>query len=432
MSTAPRSLDDWLALLEARHPADIDLDLSRCGAVYRRLGSPRPGRRVITVAGTNGKGSTVAWACAALDALDYRQGAYTSPHLLCFNERLRLLGEMVDTATLLAAFEAVEAARGDTSLTYFEFTTLACFTVMAGADLDVAVLEVGLGGRLDTVNLVDADVSVITPVGLDHQVFLGDDRETIGREKAGILRRRRPVVLAESSPPESVLASAQALDCPVSLAGRDFDLSAVSDGAVCFRLGNRTLELPRPSLGGAHQFTNLGGALAAVFTLFPGAWPVMDGVAKRLARAVAGVQLAGRLQVAGPPPGYLLDVGHNPMAATVVRQRLAANASGPCVLGMLADKDAEAVATILAPVVSEFLCAGLRQGGRSQSGEALARRVGAAVPDATVRAFPDVSRALETTRNRPSAGAPTLVFGSFHTAAEALCWLRGDVCELDG
>lgn len=413
------SLRDWLARLEARHPVAIDLGLERCGAVWQRLGAPRPGRQVITVAGTNGKGSTVAWTCAALDALGLRQGAYTSPHLLRFNERLRIGGEDIDDDSLVAAFEAVEAARGDASLTYFEFTTLACLSIMARRDLDVAVLEVGLGGRLDTVNLVDADLAVITPIGLDHQAFLGDDRETIGREKAGILRPGIPVVAGEARPPDSVLAHAAALGCRVMLPGRDFGLSAKARGRAVFRLGETRLDVPDPARRGAYQRANLAAALAAVLTLRPEA--ARSGAA--LSRRLESVRNPGRLQAIGSAPVWRVDVGHNPLGAEVIARALAEGDPGPCVLGMLEDKDAEGVARLLAPVVSGFLCAGLEEGARAQTGERLAGRVRQVVADRPVDAFTSVGDAMAAARAAANGSGAILVFGSFHTASAALEWL---------
>ncbi len=420
-AAACQGLADWLSLLETRHTSQIDLGLDRCGAVYGRLGSPRPARRIITVAGTNGKGSTVAWICAALDALNLSHGAYTSPHLLRFNERLRLQHREVDTDTLLDAFETVEAARGDTSLTYFEFTTLACLYIMSRSDLDVAVLEVGLGGRLDTVNLVDTDLAVITPIGLDHQAFLGEDRLTIGREKAGILRARKPVVAGETHPPVSVLERAAELDCQVLVPTRDYDLQPADGGRLAFRLGERSLEFAAPARAQAHQRQNLATALAAVLTLqSPG-----PGFEERLGPALASARMPGRLQRLGENPTFLVDVGHNPLAAAVVQAALNAEGwRGPCVLGMLADKDAESVACLLSPSVTGFYCAGLEDDWRGQTGNALAGRVASTVEDRPVKPFPTVRSAMTAAREAAGPGESVLVFGSFHTAAQALGWLQ--------
>lgn len=408
-----RSLCQWLERLEHRHPVAIDLGLARCGDVWQRLGAPRPGQRVVTVAGTNGKGSTVASICALAAALGHSTAAYTSPHLLQFNERLRLDGQPVEDAALVRAFETVEAARGDISLTYFEFTTLACLKLAADAGPDLAVLEVGLGGRLDTVNLVDADIAVITPIGLDHQAFLGPDRETIGGEKAGILRPGIPLVCSEAAPPASVMARAEALGCPTWRSGRDYRFEPVGEGAR-FVMGQRVLSLPQPRLAGEHQYANLGAALAATALLEPEIESRVDA----LAVGIRSVQLPGRLYT---PPGHeqlLLDVGHNPMAAHSIAGYLADQAPVECVIGMLADKDAESVATILAPVVRRWYCAGLA-GERGREGEALASAVRRAVPTADILPFPAVSDALAAAREA-SGHRKILVFGSFHTIADAL------------
>ncbi len=415
-----RRLSGWLQELERRHPTEIDLGLGRCGAVYQRLGSPRPGTHVITVAGTNGKGSTVAWSNACLSALGMRTGVYTSPHLLHFTERLQLLGAFVTPGALVEAFEQVEAARADVSLTYFEFTTLACLWLMHRARLDVAILEVGMGGRLDTVNLVDADVAVITPVGLDHQAFLGNDRESIGREKAGILRSGQIFISAEREPPATVLEQAGALGCRTLRLGQDFAVAHDPEDGLEFHLGNWRLPLAGLQLSGVHQQDNLAGALAAVFSLFPD----HRVRAEPVSAALQAVRLPGRLQRVDIGPGFLVDVGHNPMGAQAIATALEGQPPVVCVLAMLADKDAEGVARALAPVVKSFLCAGLQAGQRTQSGAALAQRVMSACEQAEVLAMGTVDEAMEEALARAEDNGPVLVFGSFHTAAEALGWLE--------
>lgn len=412
----PDSLNQWLARLERRHPRAIDLGLERCGAVYRRLGAPRPAPRVITVAGTNGKGSTVACASAVLRALGQRVGSYTSPHLLRFNERLLIDGVAVDDAALVASFEAVEAARGATSLTYFEFTTLACLRLMAEAELDVAVLEVGLGGRLDTVNLVDANPAVITPIGLDHQQYLGADTETIGAEKAGILRPGQDLVLGQADPPRSVLQRARELGCRCWLPGRDYHFTALADG-MAFRLGELDWRLPLPALAGGHQFGNVAAALTAVHLSLPAMAEYPDAVAQ----AIRSLRLPGRLMQSSRDPRVLLDVGHNPMAAEVVMRHLQASGRSDClcVLGMLADKDAAGVARALDPAVARWHCAGL-PGARGQSGPELAGRLEHAGVYPEPLAHEDVAAALAQALQEAGPRQTILVFGSFETVARAL------------
>lgn len=426
-ATADSGLSRWLERLEGRHPTEIDLDLARCGEVYERLGAPRPASRVITVAGTNGKGSTVAWSNACLMALGFRTGVYSSPHLLHFTERLQLLGETSTAAALVEAFEHVEAARGNVSLTYFEFTTLACLWLMHRAQLDVAILEVGMGGRLDTVNLVDADVAVITPVGLDHQAFLGNDRESIGREKAGILRAGQTFVSAEREPPGTVLQQARVLGCRTLRLGADYAMESDEAGRLTFRLEGWRLPLPDLVLAGAHQQGNLAGALAAVFSLYP----EHRARAGKIPEALRAVRLPGRLQQVDGGPGYLVDVGHNPMGAEAIAGALRDQPPMICVLAMLADKDAEGVARALGPCVRSFLCAGLEAGQRGQSGAALAQRVASVCEHAEVLALDTVDQAMEEATLRAHNHGPILVFGSFHTAAEALGWLAGRVPASD-
>ena len=239
------SLNQWLELLESRHPKTIDLGLERSLEVWRKMGSPRPARKIVTVAGTNGKGSTVAYLCAMLRGLERSYGSYTTPHLLQYNERIQINGICASDEQLVAAFEQVEAARGEISLSYFEFGTLAAFCIMASETLDYAVLEVGLGGRLDAVNILDADCTVITPIGLDHQEYLGTDRESIGYEKAGIIRAGIPLVCGEADPPDSILAAATRLQAPLFRLGREFEALPAGE-TVCFSKGDVDWSLPCP------------------------------------------------------------------------------------------------------------------------------------------------------------------------------------------
>jgi len=420
----PESLNDWLALLEDRHPVAIDLGLDRCGAVWQRMGSPRPAPSVFVVAGTNGKGSTVATICGLLDGLGYRYGSYTTPHLYRYNERVQVFGEAVTDEALLHAFERVEAACAGTSLTYFEFGTLAAFEVLAQAQLDFAVMEVGLGGRLDAVNLLDADVAVITPIGLDHQEYLGPDLESIGREKAGIIRPGQNVVCGEPQPPASVLRAVVDNGAQLQRLGVEFRVRA-RDGGVRFEAEGVILDLPRPVLHGPYQLDNMATGLAAVLALLPSA--AADPEA--LARGLRSVRLEGRLQRVAERPAVWIDVGHNPLGARAVAAALEDKAAEEglrqcrCVLGMLADKDAEAVAAELSPVVSHWYCAGLA-GSRGQSGDRLASRIGAAAGGEPPQVFDSVEAALDAALAQSSPDDGILVFGSFLTAAAAGAHLR--------
>lgn len=419
------NLDAWLALLEKRHPKAIELGLERCGSVYRALGEPRPARQVYTVAGTNGKGSTVAFIAALCGAAGRRYGTYTSPHIFRFNERVCIMGQAVSDTDLVRAFERVEAARGTVSLTYFEFTTLAALLILNEARLDCAVLEVGLGGRLDAVNLVDMDCAVITPIGLDHQDYLGPDLDSIAAEKAGIMRAGVPVVCTEENPRAPVLERAKVLHAPLLRRAVDYDVQESGEG-LRFAFENRAVALPRPSMPGRYQFDNLAAALCAFCVLNPAA---MDN-AEALASAIVSVRVPGRLQRVGKAPRFLLDVGHNTLAAEAVAEFLSgergfdAGRGVICVLGMLADKPAEAVARALQPVCEYLICAGL-PGGRGQTGESLAARVRAELPEAAVRAEPSVDKAMETALPMAGGAGTVLVFGSFMTVEAASRWLAG-------
>lgn len=376
------------------------------------------------MAGTNGKGSTVATLCSLLGAIGQSNGSYTSPHLVDYNERVRVNGQPVDDEALLEAFESVEKARGAVSLSYFEFGTLAAFEILSQARLDVAVLEVGLGGRLDAVNLIDADCAVITPIGLDHQSYLGDDLESIGREKAGILRPGQPVVCGEPHPPSTVTTKAQEFNCPLKCLGKDFSIERSEDQ---FRLvvDTHELDLPLPVLTGAHQLSNAATALVALLELFPAAAET-PGL---LARGLRAVSLKGRFERISQQPPIWVDVGHNPMAAAALADSLARMIQRGeitkcrCVIGMLVDKDAEQAARALDQVVDNWYCAGL-DGERGQSGPALASRLQQAVGSSDIRVYDRVSQALESALSDSGPREGILVFGSFLTATQALLHWR--------
>jgi len=418
------NLEAWLALLEQRHSQAIELGLERCGSVYKRLGCPRPAKQIFTVAGTNGKGSTVAYLAAMSGALGQRYGTYTSPHIFRFNERISILGQPVSDDELVRAFEQVEAARLDTSLTYFEFTTLAAFLILQQSELDCAVLEVGLGGRLDTVNLVDTDCAVITPIGLDHQDFLGPDLISIAAEKAGIIRSGAAVVCTEANPPGPVLEAALKLQAPVFRRDTDFDLvpnSGADSDSLRFSLGDQSMFVSRPSMDGEHQLDNLAAALAALVLLNPDCFEK----SAEISGAIRSCRVTGRLQSVSSSPEILLDVGHNELAAKALATFLKDNkhSNTTCVLAMLADKSAEAVASALGEVCSLWLCAD-SYGGRGQSGESLARRIKTALPDAKVRSFGPLDDAMQEAVSVVDEDGIIFVFGSFLTVSAAASWLQ--------
>jgi dihydrofolate synthase/folylpolyglutamate synthase len=416
----PSTLQAWLTLLESRHPRAIDLGLERVGAVWSRMASPRPAPRVFVIAGTNGKGSTAAYLSAMLMTLGYRCGSYTSPHVFRYNERVQIQGSAVSDRELVAAFEHVERAQGGTSLSYFEFGTLAAFDLLAQAALDFAVLEVGLGGRLDAVNLIDADCAVITPVGLDHQEYLGPDRESIGREKAGIIRAGKPVICGEAEPPRTVLETAARLGAPLQRLGHEFTVAARGNGWV-WRQNACELALPRQAMAGTHQAGNMATAIAALSALVPAAL----ATPALLAQGLQAVRLPGRLQPAAGCPAVWLDVGHNPHAAQAVAAAFREMRLQPsvCVLGMLRDKDAAGVAAALDGVVRRWYCAGLA-GARGRSGGDLAGAVATVAGRQRVLDFADVASALSAALEHTHGSEAILVFGSFVTVAQAAAWLQ--------
>ena len=415
----PSSLTDWLELLEFRHPTSIDLGLDRVREVWHRMGSPKPANRIFTIAGTNGKGSTVSYLCGMLHELGCSYGSYTTPHLLRYNERIQIGGVPCRDDEIVLAFEEIEAARGEISLTYFEFGTLAAIAVMAGKSLDFAVMEVGLGGRLDAVNILDPDCAVITPIGLDHQEFLGPDRESIGAEKAGIIRDSVPVICGEPEPPASVVGAVADKSAPLYRLGREFSV-LVRGRIVTFEIGNQRFELPLPAMRGQHQVNNMATAVAALLVSFPESPSIGESLSAGLQR----VRVPGRLQQLSYSPLVLVDVGHNPLAAEAVaaaiREASSIRPGGRCrcVFAMLKDKDAAEVAVVLNPVVDEWFCAGL-EGDRGQTGIELSRHILASATP-RVKVCPDVTSAFAQAMEESSANDCVLVFGSFLTAAAAL------------
>ncbi len=338
-----KTLDDWLAHCERLHPKTIELGLERVRAVAERM-ALRFDCPVITVAGTNGKGSTCAMLEAILQQAGYRTGLYTSPHLVRFEERCRVRGDAVDASELIAACARVEGARGEIALTYFEFTTLAILDVLARAGPDAVVLEVGLGGRLDAVNLIDTDCAIITSVDIDHAELLGDTREQIGLEKAGILRTGRPAIVSDPLPPQSVIDRAQAIGADLWLAGRDFNYSGDRQQWAWAGRGRRYAGLAYPALRGANQLVNAAGVLAALEALRPR----LADTAHAVRRGLALVELPGRFQVVPGQPALVLDVAHNPHSVAALALNLDAMGFYPtthAVFGAMADKDLAAMLT---------------------------------------------------------------------------------------
>ena len=397
------------------------MGLARVGSVARTLGVDKPAHRVITVGGTNGKGSTVAHLDALLRAAGVSTGMFTSPHFLRYNERIRVGGVEVGDDELIDAFERIDAARGSTTLTFFEFNALAALVIFADRRVDVAVLEVGLGGRLDAVNLVDADVGVVCSIGFDHRDYLGDTLELIGAEKAGIFRAGRPAVLSTPEMPASVYSVIDSIGARAVVAGRDFSWQ-VNGGRWSYRGLRVSLDdLPPSALAGSIQYRNASAALAAIESLDAG-YTLNE---QTVSHALNDVRLAGRFQVVPGPVEWILDIAHNEPAARVFAQHvqerhLAAGGRTFAVVGILADKDAREIAAALAPVVDHWVLCAL-PGPRGSTAADLANRLRLAEEQVTLAN--SVEEGCEAARAATVAGDRVLVFGSVLTVGPALAWL---------
>jgi len=470
----PRTLAQWLAFIETLHPKSIAMGLERIASVAARMGI-RIDCPVVTVAGTNGKGSTCAIVEAIYRHAGYRTGLYTSPHLLRFNERVRIDGVCASDEALVGAFEAVEAARaprpspltsgdnkpapagevaaqanvsaanvkpgecraaeaktepsayeaveGATPLTYFEFSTLAALHLFARARLDVLILEVGLGGRLDAVNIVDPDVAIVTTVDIDHVDWLGSTRDAIGREKAGIFRSGKPALCGDPDPPRTLVEHAEAIGALLWRIGADYRYEAERMQWRYEGPGGARYGLPLPALRGGYQLRNAATALAAIDALHS-RLPVAAGAVRD---GLVNVELPGRFQVLPGRPSIVLDVAHNPQAARVFADALASMGYFPrtfAVFGMLADKDIEAVVRALAPRIDRWYVAPL-PGPRGAPLARLESALAAAGADArAIRAFPDIADGFAAARNDAHDTDRIAAFGSFLTVAAALAAAR--------
>ncbi|MDR4126493.1 bifunctional tetrahydrofolate synthase/dihydrofolate synthase [Yanghanlia caeni] len=370
--TSVSPLAQWLSYLETLHPTAIDMGLARITEVAKRLNLQLPCVR-ITVGGTNGKGSTCAMLEAIYLAAGYKVGTYTSPHLVRYNERIRLNGEQADDASIVEQFARIDAARGDITLSYFEFSTLAAILLFEARGVDVAILEVGLGGRLDAVNIIDADCAIVTSVDIDHQQYLGSDREQIGWEKAHIFRRGRPAICSDPMPPQRLIDYAAGIGADLWLFGRDFNYSGDRLQWAYGGRSQRRASLAYPALRGANQLLNASAALAAIEALRSSLAVPQQAVRVGLSR----VELPGRMDILPGLPAIVLDVAHNPHAAAALGQSLDAMQSYPAthaVVGMYADKDVEGVIRRMATRIDHWYCAGL-EGERGLSAEKLAQIV---------------------------------------------------------
>ena len=416
-----RNLDGWLEYISAQHPAAIALGLDRVRAVWQVMaasGNAPCAPMNITVGGTNGKGS----ACAMLERIlacgGYRVGCYTSPHLLRYNERIRIGLSAADDDALCEGFEAVEQARGDTPLTYFEFGTLAALWLFQRASLDVAILEVGLGGRLDAVNIIDADCSIVVSVDLDHQVFLGNTREAIGLEKAGIYRGGLPAVFGDTNPPHSLLDHAAGIGTDLMILGRDYGFTRMEQQWQFSGRRGRHHSLPFPALRGAYQLKNASACLAALDELRD-RLPVGQA---DIRRGLLEVELRGRLQVLPGRPSVVLDVAHNPHAAMALEDALGSMGfydNTLAVFGMLHDKDIDGVIDIIKGRIDRWFVATLA-GERGATAQQLFDKLAARGLGDRVKRFSGVEAAFNTARSEAGQNDRILVFGSFYTVADVL------------
>ena len=420
----PKSLDAWLEYISHQHVAEIVMGLDRVRAVWEKMGKPQAPIN-ITVGGTNGKGSTGAMLESILSIAGFKTGFYSSPHLVHFNERARLDAKSVSDADFVTAFETVEAARcsmvPNLPLTYFEYATLAALSMFARANLDVAILEVGLGGRLDAVNIVDADVSIVVSVDLDHQSYLGNTIEKIGMEKAHIYRAGRPAIFADVNPPSTLLAYAAQIGADLRLLNRDFRYSRMDGQWQFFGRDAARHSLPFPALRGGYQLKNASAALAALETLHD-KLPVSQAHIKR---GLLEVAWPGRLQVLPGRPTVVLDVAHNPHAARALHDALGTMGffeNTIAVFGMLGDKDIDQVIGIMKDRIDFWCVAGLEKsaGARGATSETLAQKLLAHGAAGKFSQHVNIGGAFAAARAKAGQNDRILVFGSFYTVADVL------------
>ena len=412
------ALTQWLNWLETLHPVSIDLGLERVARVADSAGLLSLRAVVVSVAGTNGKGSSIAMLEAIYRAGGYHTAAYTSPHLRRYNERLRLDGAELDDAAWCDAFAAIDGARADTSLTYFEFGTLAALWLIRRHGADVALLEVGLGGRLDAVNIIDPDMALITTIALDHQQWLGAERDTIATEKAGILRVATPAVFGEREVPATITERARQLGVTLRSPGHGFNYVLSSEGRRWNWSGaqQQSVEFPLPTLPGAQQVDNAAAVLSVVETLQPRLPLSTDAIATGLQR----VRLPGRMQVIEGVPLVVLDVAHNPHATAALAAHLAASPPAGvnrAVIAVLDDKDLAGMLTPLLPLVADWYCSALPECLRALPVETIVDTLSSLTDSATVNRCPDPQSGLDAALAASSVDDRIVVFGSFFTVA---------------
>ena len=420
--TSNSSLNDWLSYLEQLHSQEIDLGLERIKQVAARLDTVWDGIKIL-VGGTNGKGSTCAMLESIYLAAGYRVGLYTSPHLIHFNERIRLNGLQATDEQIVEQLARIEEVRGDISLSYFEYTTLAAILLFKESNTQVAIFEVGLGGRLDAVNIIDADCSIITSIAIDHVSYLGDSRDKIAWEKAHIYRKDKPAICADPEPPQTLIDYAAEIGADLQLFGRDFNFNGDQLQWNFIGKTQRKNALAYPSLRGANQLINAAAALAAIDALKM-AVPVPN---QSVRQGLLQVDLPGRFQILPGQPTTVLDVAHNPHAAAVLQHNLHAMSYFPyttAVFAMLNDKDADEVIKSLAKSIDYWYCATLT-GARGVSGQELADKINRLIPKdkdglPQVEVFDTPRLAFEAAKARSQDEDRIVVFGSFLTVADVL------------
>jgi dihydrofolate synthase/folylpolyglutamate synthase len=411
------TLDEWLAWQENLHPKAIDLGLARMRKVYQTL-HLRPAPFTLTVAGTNGKGSSVALLDAILRAEGYRVGTYTSPHLLRYNERIRINGECADDADICAAFQRINQARGDTSLSFFEFGTLAALDLFSQAELDVQILEVGLGGRLDAVNIIDADAALIASIDIDHRDWLGNSREAIALEKAGVLRPGKPAIISDPQPPQSLFDFAANHGIELSCQGRDFGYQRGDNTWDWWGFGERLQHLPLPALAGKHQLLNA----AAVIQLLRSVSAQKPVSETAIRQGLATVTLAGRFQYFDGPVPVLLDVAHNPQAAGILAEYLRErfpNKSIYAVFAVMRDKDIAGVIKPLKDLVQHWYLAPIALARAAAETELKAIFAELSI-DAVTSGFQQATDAIAAAQHQAAPDGLVVVFGTFPLVSEFL------------
>jgi dihydrofolate synthase/folylpolyglutamate synthase len=417
------SLADWLTYISGQHPKNIALGLDRVRTVWNNLGAPAPAQRVVSVAGTNGKGSSVAILQAILQSAGYRVGAYTSPHVLEYNERVNIDGSPVNDENLCEAFAQIEAARGTTPLTYFEYGTLAALWLFQQSALDIALLEVGLGGRLDAVNIIDADVALITGIALDHMDWLGDNLEVIGTEKAGIMRKDRPVIYAAPEMPESIATVAYQTGARLLRLNKDYHYRVQQQAWHWTAAGQHRRSLPLPNLRGTIQMRNAAAALQ-VLACLQDSYPVDQ---QAIRQGLLGVTLPGRFAIYQRRARWIIDVAHNPQAAEGLAVQLSdcfIKGKTLAVVGVLEDKLQPELFTALKARVDHWYLLDLRDAERGASAQAVLECAQQSVSAEQITVCGEPNSGFNQVDMESTADDQVLVFGSFVTVTAVMRWLR--------